>query len=112
MNLYDLIIGKIQQIQDKTKEQEPVTNISASSVLAAEITLISSVLIAAIMLRKINDILMVVVVLALFFIMVTAMPIIPRLKKEQNDSLKNMEFYVILTLGVLITLFYWGSTHV
>ncbi|MDO8869219.1 MAG: hypothetical protein Q7V10_00515 [Methanobacteriaceae archaeon] len=40
------------------------------------------------------------------------MPIIPRLKREQNDSLKNMEFYVILTLGVLITLFYWGTTHV
>lgn len=112
MNLYDLIIGKIQQIQDKAKEQEPVTNMSASAVLAAEITLISSVLIAAIMLRKISDILMVVVVLALFFIMVTAMPIIPRLKREQNDSLKSMEFYVILTLGVLITLFYWGTTHV
>jgi energy-converting hydrogenase B subunit G len=112
MNLYDLIIGKIEQIQDKAKEQETVTNMSASAVLAAEITLISSVLIAAIMLRKISDVLMVVVVLALFFIMVTAMPIIPRLKKEQNDSINSMTFYVILTLGVLITLFYWGTSHV
>jgi energy-converting hydrogenase B subunit G len=112
MNLYDLIIGKINQIQDKAKEQEPVTNVSASSVLAAEITLISSVLIAAIMLRKISAILMVVVVLGLFFIMVTAMPIIPGLKKEQNDSINSMTFYVILTLGVLITLFYWGASHV
>lgn len=112
MNLYDLIIGKIQQIQDKAKEQEAVTNMSASAVLAAEITLISSVLIAAIMLRKISDVLMVVVVLALFFIMVTAMPIIPRLKREQNDSIDSMIFYVILTLGVLITLFYWGTSHV
>ncbi len=112
MNLYDLIIGKIQEIQDKAKEQEAVTNMSASAVLAAEITLISSVLIAAIMLRKISDILMLVVVLALFFIMVTAMPIIPRLKREQNDSINSMTFYVILTLGVLITLFYWGTSHV
>ncbi len=112
MNLYDLIIGKIEQIQDKAKEQETVTNMSASSILAAEITLLSSVLIAAIMLRKISDILMVVVVLALFFIMVTAMPIIPRLKREQNDSINSMTFYVILTLGVLITLFYWGTSHV
>lgn len=112
MNLYDLIITRIQQIQEKAKEQEAVTNVSASSVLAAEMTLISSVLIAAIMLRKINDILMVVVVLALFIIMVTAMPIMPRLKREQNDSLTSMTFYVILTLGVLITLLYWGTTHV
>jgi len=112
MNLYDLIISRIQGIQDKAKEMEPVTNISASSVLAAEITLISSVLIAAIMIRKINDILMVLVVLGLFFVMVTAMPIIPRLKQEQNDSYNNMVFYVILALGVLVTLFYWGTTHV
>lgn len=112
MNLYDLIISRIQDIQDKAKESEPVTNISASSVLAAEITLISSVLIAAIMIRKINDILMVLVVLGLFFAIVTVMPIMPRLKQEQNDSYNNMVFYVILTLGVLVTLFYWGTTHV
>jgi energy-converting hydrogenase B subunit G len=112
MNLYDIIINRIKIIPKKAKEQEPVTNISASSVLAAEITLISSVLIAAIMIRKISPILMAVVVLALFFALITSAPIMPRLKKEQNDSYKNMIFYVTLTLGILVTLFYWGSNNV
>lgn len=112
MSLYDLIFNKVHEIQEKTKEQEPVTNISASSTLAAEITLISSLLIAAVMLRKINSILMVVVVLALGFALIMAMPIMPRLKMEQRDSFHNMIFYLILTLGILISLFYWGANSV
>ena len=112
MFLYDLIVSRIREIQEKTKAEGPVTNISASATLAAEITLISAVLIAAIMLRKINVILMVVVVLALVVALIAAMPLMPRLRKEQSDSFHNMIFYVIVTLGILITLFYWGSSNV
>ncbi len=112
MGLYDLIINRLQEIQRKAKEQEPVTNISASSTLAAEITLISSVLIAAVMLRRISDMLMVVVVLALVIGLVAAMPLMPRLREEQGDSFHNMIFYVIITLGVITALFYWGTANV
>jgi energy-converting hydrogenase B subunit G len=112
MGLYDLIINRLQEIERKAKEQEPVTNISASSTLAAEITLMSSVLIAAVMLRQISNVLMIVVVLALAVGLVTAMPLMPRLKKEQDDSFHTMIFYVIVTLGVLTALFYWGTANV
>lgn len=111
MSFYDIILKRIKEIQGKT-EEEPVTNISASSTLAAEITLISSILIAAVMLRLINTILMIVIVIALFIILVMAMPLMTRLSNEQTDSLNNMMFYVVLALAILITLFYWGNLNV
>lgn len=112
MSLYDIIINKIKEIQDYDKEGEPVTNIAASSTLAAEITLLSSILVAVIMLRYYSNALMVVAVLLVIAIIVFAMPIMPKLRKEQNDSLNSMVFYVILALGIITTLFYWGSLNV
>lgn len=112
MSLYDIIVNKIREIQEISIEKEPVTNLSASATLAAEITLISSILIAAIMLRNINIILMIVIVLALFVALIAATPLMPRLKKEQNDSFNNMIFYVILALALILTLFYWGVRNV
>ncbi len=112
MSLYDSIVNKIREIQEISVEKEPVTNLSASAILAAEITLISSILIAAIMLRNINIILMIVIVLALFVALIAATPLMPRLKKEQNDSFNNMIFYVILALALILALFYWGVRNV
>jgi energy-converting hydrogenase B subunit G len=40
------------------------------------------------------------------------MPIMPRLKREQNDSLASMSFYVIVSLSIIVTLFYWGNLNV
>lgn len=112
MSLYDIIISKIKQIQEYDKEGEPVTSIAASSTLAAEITLLSSILVAVIMLRYYSNALMVIAVLLVMAIMVSAMPIMPKLKTEQNDSLNRMIFYVVLALGIITTLFYWGSLNV
>jgi len=56
MNLYDLIVKKIKDIQG-ADDEAPVTNISTSSMLTAEITLISSILVALIMLRLVNKVL-------------------------------------------------------
>jgi len=112
MSLYDIIINKIKKVQGKTEKDEPVTNIMASSTLAAEITLLSSLLVAVIMLRFLNTALMIFVVLILIAAAVFAMPIMPKLKREQNDSLNGMVFYVILALGIIVTLFYWGSLNV
>lgn len=112
MSLYDVIINKIKQIQDYDEEGEPVTSIEASSTLAAEITLLSSILVAVIMLRYYSNALMVVAVLLVIGIIVFAMPLMPKLRKEQNDSLNSMIFYTILVLGIITTLFYWGSLNV
>jgi energy-converting hydrogenase B subunit G len=111
MKLYDLIIKKIKDIQG-ISDDGPVTNVSTTSVLTAEITLISSIIIALIMLRVVNKVLMIVAVLVVLAILLTSMPLMTRLKREQNDSLGSMIFYVVLALAIVITLFYWGNLNV
>ncbi|BDZ69808.1 energy-converting hydrogenase B subunit G, EhbG [Methanobacterium petrolearium] len=111
MNLYDIIVKKIKDIQG-TDDEAPITNISTTSMLTAEITLIASILVALVMLRLVSNILMIVAVLVVLFASMVAVPIMPRLKKEQNDSLAAMMFYVILALAIVITLFYWGNLNV
>ena len=110
MNLYDLIVKKIKDIQGTG--DDPVTNISTSSMLTAEITLISSVLVALIMLRLVSKVLMIVAVLVVLGVFLTSMPFMNRLRSEQNDSLYTMTFYVIIALTIVITLFYWGNLNV
>jgi len=112
MTLYDLIIKRIKTIQEKSDAEEPVTNISASSVLTAEITLFSTILLAVIMLRRVNTSLMIVAILLILSIAILSMPLMPRIKKELNDSLYYMMFYMIIALALIITLFYWGSLNV
>ncbi len=75
----------------ETGDDRPVTNIAASSMLTAEITLISSILIAVVMLRLLNKTLMIALVVLVFVLVFLAMPIMPRLKREQNDSLGKHE---------------------
>jgi len=112
MSLYDTIINKIKQVQEYDKEDEPVTSIAASSTLAAEITLLSSILVAVIMLRYFSNALMIIAVLLVAAIAIFAMPLMPKLKKEQNDSLNSMIFFVILALGIITVLFFWGNFNV
>lgn len=112
MSIYDVILKRIREIQGKTDKDDPITNISASAMLTAELTLIASVLIAVVMVRLISPMLMIVMVIAVFFVAFMAMPIMPKLKKEQNDSFSNMMFYMILGLGIIIALFYWGNLNV
>ena len=112
MSVYDMILKRIRELQGKTEEEEPITNISASAMLTAELTLIASVLIAVVMVRLINTALMIVLVIAVFFIALMAMPIMPKLRREQNDSFRNLVFYVVVALGIIIALFYWGNLNV
>ncbi|MEG3224886.1 MAG: energy-converting hydrogenase B subunit G, EhbG [Methanobacteriales archaeon Met13] len=111
MTFYDLIVKRIKEAQEADSEG-PVTNVSTSAMLTAEITLISSLLVALIMLRLVSNVLMIVAVLVVLFAAILSMPLMPRLKKEQNDSLFNMTFYVVLALTIVIVLFYWGSLNV
>jgi energy-converting hydrogenase B subunit G len=112
MSFYDVIIKRIREIQEKAEEEEPVTNVTASAMLTAELTLIASLLIAVVMIRLIHPILMIIMILVIFIIALMAMPIMPKLRQEQNDSFNNMIFYVIIALGIIIALFYWGNLNV
>lgn len=111
MNLYDLIVKRIKEAQ-KTDSEGPVTNVSTTAMLTAELTLISSVLVVLIMLRLVNNVLMILAVLVVLFAAIMAMPLMPRIKREMNDSLFSMTFYVVLALVIVIALFYWGSLNV
>jgi energy-converting hydrogenase B subunit G len=112
MSVYDIILKRIREIQDKAEQEEPITNVTASAMLTAELTLIASVLITVVMLRLIHPALMIIIIVAVFVIALMAMPIMPKLRREQNDSFNNMIFYVILALGIIIALFYWGNLNV
>ncbi|MDD1775673.1 MAG: energy-converting hydrogenase B subunit G, EhbG [Methanobacterium sp.] len=112
MSFYDVIIKRIREIQEKAEEEEPVTNVTASAMLTAELTLIASLLIAVVMIRLIHPILMIIMIIVIFIIALMAMPIMPKLRQEQNDSFNNMIFYVIMALGIIIALFYWGNLNV
>jgi energy-converting hydrogenase B subunit G len=109
MNIYDIILKKIKDVRMETGDKDPVSNISATAMLTAEITLISSLLIAVVMLRLLNRTLMIALVVVIFIIIFMALPIMPRLKREQNDSLASMSFYVIVALAIIVSLFYWGN---
>lgn len=114
MGLYDRIVNSFKGVTDiKGKiTSDPATNESVSSALAAELILISTILLAALLLRHINVILTIIVVLGLGLFLLTNMPLIPKLKREQSDSFEKMTFYAILTLGILITVIYWGTSNV
>jgi energy-converting hydrogenase B subunit G len=111
MRLYDMIVNSFKRVKKKVS-QESASNESVSSALAGELTLISTLLIASIMLRHISLILTVIVVLGAGLLLLTNMPLIPKIKREQDDSLEKMMFYAILTLGILITVIYWGTSNV
>ena len=112
MNIYDIILKKIKDVRMETGDDTPVSNMAASSMLTAEITLISSLLIAVIMFRLLNKTMMIALIVVIFALIYMAVPIMPRLKREQNDSLASMSFYVILGLAIVVVLFFWGNLNV
>jgi energy-converting hydrogenase B subunit G len=97
----------VQKFKDKIKK-DTITNENVSSAMAAELTIISTILISSIMLRHVNVLLTVLIILGLGLFLITNMPLISKLKKEQDDSLNKMMFYVILTLAILVSAIYWG----
>jgi len=111
MTLYDAIIGKVREIEKKTRMEARVTNISVSAVLTAELTIVSTILLVILMVRKL-DVYIMVLFLLVGFMLFSMTPIVVILHREQTDSFHKMIFYVILTFGVLITLLYWGNINV
>ena len=111
MGLYDKLINSFTDFKEGLAK-DSYTNESVSSAIAAELTLVSSILLVALMIRHISLTLAIIVVLVSSVLLITNMPLIPKLKREQSDSLERMKFYVIIALGILVTIIYWGTANV
>ena len=54
----------------------------------------------------------IVVVLLVAVLFFTNMPLAGKIKSEQSDSLEKMTFYVVVALGILVAVIYWGLKYV
>ena len=111
MKLYDQIFGVVKQFK-KLFSPGPVTNADVSGSITAEIFLIVSLVIAAMLLRHVNVLLAGLVTLILAVVLISNIPLIPKFKMEQDDSLEKMLFYAVVTLSILVVFMYWGGNLV
>ena len=111
MKLYDQIFNVVKQFR-KVFSPGPVTNADVSGSITAEIFLIVSLILAAILLRQVNVLLAGLVTLILAVVLISNIPLIPKFKMEQDDSLERMLFYAILVLSIIVVFMYWGGNLV
>ena len=111
MKLYDQIFDVVKQFR-KLFSPGPVTNADVSGSITAEIFLIVSLVISAILLRHVSVLLAGLVTLILTVLLISNIPLIPKFKIEQEDSLEKMIFYAVLVLALIVTFMYWGGNLV
>ena len=111
MKLYDQIFNVVKKFKELFSPG-PVTNADVSGSLTAEIFLIVSIVIASLLIRHINVLLAGLVTLILAIVLIFSIPLIPKFKIEQEDSLEKMLFYAIIVLGMIVIFLYWGGTLV
>ena len=111
MKLYDQIFTIVKQFK-KLFSPGPVTNADVSGIITAEIFIIVSLVLAAILLRHVNVLLAGLVTLILSIVLISNIPLIPKFKIEQEDSLEKMLFYAVITLSIIIAFLYWGGSLV
>lgn len=111
MKLYDQIFNVVKQFR-KLFSPGPVTNADVSGSITAEIFLIVSLVMVAILLRHVNVLLAGLVTLILAIVLISNIPLIPKFKIEQEDSLEKMLFYAVVTLAIIVTFLYWGGNFV
>lgn len=111
MKLYDQIFDVVKQFR-KLFSPGPVTNADVSGSITAEIFLIVSLVLSAILLRHVSVLLAGLVTLILAVVLISNIPLIPKFKIEQEDSLEKMLFYAVITLAIIVTFIYWGGNLV
>ena len=111
MKLYDQIFDVVKQFR-KLFSPGPVTNADVSGSLTAEIFLIVSLILSAILLRHVNVLLAGLVTFILAIVLISNIPLIPKFNIEQEDSLEKMLFYAVITLAIIVTFMYWGGNLV
>ena len=111
MKLYDQIFDVVKQFK-KLFSPGPVTNADVSGSITAEIFLIVALILSAILLRHVNVLLAGLVTLILAIVLISNIPLIPKFKIEQEDSLEKMIFYAVVTLSIIVVFMYWGGNFV
>ena len=111
MKLYDQIFEVVKQFR-KLFSPGPVTNADVSGSITAEIFIIVSLVLSTLLLRHISVLLSGLVALILAIVLISNIPLIPKFKIEQEDSLEKMLFYAIVTLAIIVTFLYWGGNLV
>ena len=111
MKLYDQIFDVVKQFR-KLFSPGPVTNADVSGSITAEIFIIVSLVLSTLLLRHISVLLSGLVALILAIVLISNIPLIPKFKIEQEDSLEKMLFYAVVTLAIIVTFLYWGGNLV
>lgn len=111
MKLYDQIFDVVKQFR-KLFSPGPVTNADVSGSLTAEIFIIVSLVLSTLLLRHVSVLVAVLAVLIVGFVLISNIPLIPKFKIEQEDSLEKMLFYAVVTLVIIVTVLYWGGSLV
>ena len=105
MKLYNMIF-------DLLKSKLPLSNDLMTGNVGAELLLIISLILVCLLFRHINVLLSAILIILVLVFTITNMPLIPKFKSEQDDSLNKMMFYVLIALGIIITFLYWGGRFV
>ena len=92
--------------------KDPTTMDNVSGAIAAEFLIFVSLILAALVLRHVSVVASIVVVLLVAVLFFTNMPLAGKIKSEQSDSLEKMTFYVVIVLGILVAVIYWGLRYV
>ena len=111
MRIYDQIFNVVKKFKELFSPG-PVTNADVSGSITAEIFIIVSIVIAALLLRHVSLLLAGLVTFILAIVLISNIPLIPKFKIEQEDSLEKMLFYAIIVLGLIVVFLYWGGTLV
>ena len=111
MALYQKFLDSIKGLRSSLSK-DPTTMDNVSGAIAAEFLVFVSLILAALVLRHVSVIASIVVVILAAILFFTNMPLAGKIKSEQSDSLEKMTFYVIVTLGILIAVIYWGLKYV
>jgi len=111
MSFYRKFLSSIKDLKSNLSK-DPTTMDNVSGAIAAEFLVFVSLILAALFLRHISAIVSIIVVILAAILLFSNMPIAPKIKSEQSDSLEKMNFYIIITLGILISVIYWGLKYV
>ncbi|WP_407379948.1 hydrogenase [Methanobrevibacter sp.] len=111
MRIYDQIFNVVKKFKELFSPG-PVTNADVSGSITAEIFIIVSIVIAALLLRHVSLLLAGLVTFILAIVLISNIPLIPKFKIEQEDSLEKMLFYAIVVLGLIVVFLYWGGNLV
>ena len=111
MALYLKFLDSIKGLKSSLSN-DPTTMDIVSGAIAAEFLIFVSLILAALLLRHVSVVASIVVVILVAILFFTNMPLAGKIKSEQSDSLEKMTFYVVVVLGILVAVIYWGLKYV